>query len=249
MPELNWNVILSALAYAALTGIFNLIFARKSQIEAWAESRPRLAALLKLSRSLGFDPWNAISALSLFFAKKLPDVQKSDSPIAKAEQRKADAKRLADEPVSIVPPGTPLLVLLVAGLLGLSQQACNRDARPCSAEDLTSGPLAAHNAQCAANRQARFPNMSDDDCTMNFRMRGARRALRQMGRGSLPMSLPKPLETVALKLAEKAGEAALEALLNALLGARDPVTAVEKATILALSKQSYRRPDLKKGPT
>lgn len=60
------------------------------------------------------------------------------------------------------------------------------------------------------------------------------------------MSLPKPLETIALKLAEKVTESALEALLNALLGSRDPVSAVEKATVLALSKQSYRRPDLSK---
>lgn len=60
------------------------------------------------------------------------------------------------------------------------------------------------------------------------------------------MSLPKPLEKVAVRLAEKVGESALEALLNALLGSREPVSAVEKATVLALSKQAYRRPDLAK---
>jgi hypothetical protein len=60
------------------------------------------------------------------------------------------------------------------------------------------------------------------------------------------VSLPKPIENVAIKLAEKVTEAALEALLNALLGSRDPVSAVEKATVLAMSKQAYRRPDLKK---
>jgi hypothetical protein len=60
------------------------------------------------------------------------------------------------------------------------------------------------------------------------------------------MSLPKPIEKVALSLLEKTSEAAVSALLNALLGARDPVSAVEKATVAALSKQAYRRPDLKK---
>jgi hypothetical protein len=120
MPELNLNAILAALGYAALTGIFNLIFARKSQIEAWAESKPRLAALLKLTRSVGFDPWNAISALSLFFAKKLPEIQKSDSTIAKLEQRKADEKRLGgDGPVSkrSVPPIVMLALCLAVLLL------------------------------------------------------------------------------------------------------------------------------------
>lgn len=59
------------------------------------------------------------------------------------------------------------------------------------------------------------------------------------------MKLPAPLEAAAVVLAEKVGESALEALINALLGARDPVSAIEKATVLTLSKQTYRRPDLK----
>ena len=63
------------------------------------------------------------------------------------------------------------------------------------------------------------------------------------------MSLPAPLQAAVVVLAEKVGLPALEALFNALLKHRDPVSAVEKATILAASKQAYRRPDLKKGPT
>lgn len=62
------------------------------------------------------------------------------------------------------------------------------------------------------------------------------------------MTLPKPLENAAIQLAQKVTESALEALINALLGARDPVSAVEKATVLALSKQAYRRPDLRGKP-
>jgi hypothetical protein len=58
------------------------------------------------------------------------------------------------------------------------------------------------------------------------------------------VNLPEPLETAAVQLAAKVGETALEALINALLGHRDPVSAVERATVVALSKQAYRRPDL-----
>jgi len=63
------------------------------------------------------------------------------------------------------------------------------------------------------------------------------------------MKLPAPLKAAALELVEKVGESRLEALFAALLGSRDPVSAIEKATILTLSKAAYRRPDLKKGPT
>jgi hypothetical protein len=111
MPVINWNVILSGLLFAALTGIFNLILGHKSQVEAWAESNPKLAAILKFTRALGFDPWNLIAAISLIVQKKLPEAQKSDSVIAQTEQKKADAKLDADETVRVVPAG-PLLVLL-----------------------------------------------------------------------------------------------------------------------------------------
>jgi hypothetical protein len=58
------------------------------------------------------------------------------------------------------------------------------------------------------------------------------------------VKLPEPLERTVVELAAQVGETALEALINALLGHRDPVSAVEKATVQALSKQAYRRPDL-----
>jgi hypothetical protein len=60
------------------------------------------------------------------------------------------------------------------------------------------------------------------------------------------MSLPEPLAKVTERLAEKVSEPVLESLLKALLGARNPVLEVERATILALSHQAYRRPDLDK---
>jgi hypothetical protein len=67
----------SAVIYAVVTALFNLIFAHKSQIADWAEANPRLASVLKLTRALGIDPWNVISSLQLLFTKKLPTAQKN----------------------------------------------------------------------------------------------------------------------------------------------------------------------------
>lgn len=101
-------LILPILGWWLLTGIINLAFGYRSQIEAWAESKPRIAGFLKMSRSLGFDPWNALAAVKLWLQKKLPDAQKADSPVARVEQRKADAKR-----VEAMNAG-PLLVMVFA---------------------------------------------------------------------------------------------------------------------------------------
>lgn len=64
--------------YAAL-GVISLLVARKSQIDAWAESKPRLAALLKAMRALGLDPWMLLQALSLLFRKRLPATSRDPS--------------------------------------------------------------------------------------------------------------------------------------------------------------------------
>lgn len=64
-----------------------------------------------------------------------------------------------DTPPSL--PGARMSGPILAALLLVS---CNHDARPCSAEDLATGPLALHNAKCAAKRQAKFPNLPDDTC-------------------------------------------------------------------------------------
>lgn len=53
------------------------------------------------------------------------------------------------------------LVLVVVAIVAL---ACTRDVQPCSTEDFATGSLALHNASCAADRQARFPNFPDDKC-------------------------------------------------------------------------------------
>lgn len=109
MPQLDWNVILTGLLYAALTGVFNLIFAHKSQINAWAEAHPKLAALLKVTRAIGLDPQHLWAALALFVKGRLPRVQ-TEPPSER------------DVPVKI----GPLLVLLLAGLV-MTQQGCTRE--------------------------------------------------------------------------------------------------------------------------
>lgn len=105
--------VLPLLAWGALSGVLNLLLTRKSQIEAWVNVHPRLAAWSKLLRSIGFDPWAAHAWLTLLVKKKLPEAQQADSPIAQLEQRKADAKRLGggDEPPTgedpVGPAGPP----------------------------------------------------------------------------------------------------------------------------------------------
>lgn len=139
MPEDVLALVLPVLGWGLLSLMLNLAFGYKSQIEAWAESHPRVAGLLKLTRALGLDPWNALAALKLLAQKRLPEVQKSDSAIARNEQRKADAKRLGDDdgpppPVSrYMPPLSILCLVLLIGCSHLAKEAKD----PCSEVTLT----------------------------------------------------------------------------------------------------------------
>jgi hypothetical protein len=126
------STLLPLLLWGGLTGIINLAFGYRSQIEAWSESRPNVAALLKFSRAVGLDPWNILSAIKLAATSKLPDAQKANSPVAKSEQRKADKRALDEE--NTVNFGPPLLVLVFVGFC-LSQQACH-SAPPCNEDKL-----------------------------------------------------------------------------------------------------------------
>ena len=72
----EWLVLL---AWAALSGLLNLLVSEKSRIDEWSEKRPRLAAMLHLIRGLGIDPWMLLSALSLLVKKQLPSAVKKDS--------------------------------------------------------------------------------------------------------------------------------------------------------------------------
>jgi hypothetical protein len=65
------------------------------------------------------------------------------------------------------PPTLPVLYLFVPAALVSTWPnltGCARDFAPCSTEDFATGPLALHNASCAAERQAKFPETPDDKC-------------------------------------------------------------------------------------
>lgn len=55
-----------------LLGALSLVASRKSQVDAWAESNPRVAGVMKLFRSLGVDPWMLLQSLSLIVRGRLP---------------------------------------------------------------------------------------------------------------------------------------------------------------------------------
>lgn len=118
---------LPLLLWGAVSGVLNLLLTRKSQIEAWVNVHPRLAAWSQFLRSVGFDPWALHAWATLLVKKKLPEAQQADSKIAKIEQRKADEKRLG--PTSIIPPTMLLMLCLV--LLGCSQLKAAESKLPC----------------------------------------------------------------------------------------------------------------------
>lgn len=86
MPQLNTNAVLAMVAYAVITGLLNLLLSERSRVDAWAESNPRLAAMLKLLRGIGLDPWHLVAAASLLFKGQLPPGTGGDSkPVGAVE--------------------------------------------------------------------------------------------------------------------------------------------------------------------
>jgi hypothetical protein len=113
MPQVDWNLILTSLLYAALTGVFNLAFAKKSQINAWCEANPKLAALFKFTRMVGLDPQHGWALLTLLVKKRLPKVQ--------TEPLEAPApKSRAVPPVMLV-----VLCLLLVGCASAARLPCD----------------------------------------------------------------------------------------------------------------------------
>jgi hypothetical protein len=142
MPDLN--VILSGLAYALLTGIFNAIFAHKSAINSWAETNPRLAGVLKITRALGLDPMHLWAAGALIVKGRLPKVQ-------------TDPPEDADDTVHFGPPG-PLLVLLLVAFAWPSE-ACSSVPLTTKRCDFQNPEYSAHVALCRKRIEA--------DCLLN----------------------------------------------------------------------------------
>lgn len=64
--------LVTILIFMAASGALNLLLSRKSQIDAWCNRRPYLAASLKLLRGAGFDPWAIVQAATLATKKRLP---------------------------------------------------------------------------------------------------------------------------------------------------------------------------------
>lgn len=89
-----------------LLGALSLLVSKKSQVDAWAESNPRVAGVMKLFRSLGIDPWMLLQSLSLIVRGKLP--------AAKVDTK--DAPPPTPKSGSIPPAAT---VLLLAGSLSI----------------------------------------------------------------------------------------------------------------------------------
>lgn len=66
------KALLALAGWLALSFVINLLFAKRSQLDHWAEANPRIAALLKLMRAVGIDPWMMLQAASLFVRGRLP---------------------------------------------------------------------------------------------------------------------------------------------------------------------------------
>jgi hypothetical protein len=92
MSEPAIKAIVAILVYGVATGILNLLIAERSRIDSWAERKPRLAAWLKLMRSVGFDPWMLVASVQLAVSKKLPAAQRAGSMSIGAEQPPAPNK-------------------------------------------------------------------------------------------------------------------------------------------------------------
>jgi len=131
-----------------LSSLLSLLIARKSQVDAWAESHPRIAAALKLMRSLGLDPWMFVQALSLATLKRLPAPPAVEKPKPK---------------VTTLPPSAFTGIVLFLLLPLLPSCAAGASGERCTAEELTQGELAAVVIECAARRAQACPDAGEED--------------------------------------------------------------------------------------
>ncbi len=70
-------LLASGLVWYVASALINFVLAHKSQIDGWAEANPKAAGILKILRSIGFDPWLLIQGISLLVTKRLPKNIKS----------------------------------------------------------------------------------------------------------------------------------------------------------------------------
>jgi|SRR5688500_6633680 len=135
-----WETLLVHLAL----GVLALLVARRSQVDAWAESNPRLAGVMKLMRALSIDPWMIAQAFMLILVKRLPE-----DPKVEIKPPSDDDPPTGENPVgphaTKLPPnprwGGPVAMVALALIgCGAAQQP-----RECDESKVT-----AHTARCKA---------------------------------------------------------------------------------------------------
>jgi hypothetical protein len=101
------------IAYQLIAFILNLVLGYRSQVNAWAESKPRLASALKLLRATGIDPWMLLQSLSLAVRKRLPAAVRVDGGAVKLEGTAPENENDTEQTrVQRIPPVLCLLALL-----------------------------------------------------------------------------------------------------------------------------------------
>lgn len=95
------------LFYQAAAFVIALLFGRRSQLDAWAESKPYLAAVLKFLRATGVDPWMVLQSTSLLVHEKLPKGMGAPKPPPPANELVLDDDTVTVPPPVIVPPKPP----------------------------------------------------------------------------------------------------------------------------------------------
>lgn len=114
-----WGLVVAYLVFA----LGSLLLSKKSQIDAWAESKPRLAGAMKIFRGLGLDPWLVIQGIVLIFKGRLPKSSRSIPPPPNDDDKQPPSDRTpptGSAKPSSIPPLTPAATfLLLFGALGL----------------------------------------------------------------------------------------------------------------------------------
>lgn len=113
-----------------LLGAVTLLLSRKSQVDAWAESHPRVAGVHKLMRSLGIDPWMLLQSVSLIVRGRLPAQKVAAKPDDAPPTPKSGSVPPNDSSSSLRPP--PGAFPLIPLFLGLAVASVAPVATSCS---------------------------------------------------------------------------------------------------------------------
>jgi hypothetical protein len=84
----NWFYIVLFIAYLLL----HYAYGRRSQIDTWCNSRPRIAGLMKLVRALFPDWWTFVQGLALVLLGRLPQsyVKIADTVVKTIDEKPAN---------------------------------------------------------------------------------------------------------------------------------------------------------------